>query len=253
MVTSFFPLAGQLPSNWKNNCNLLSACVWIEKWARRPKYSKKSLHNNKRFPQKRSCVCQSPFWCAYISEVITEHGGSFLRDVSCCGGRIWKKITKPKLKLNCFSSQDEKAKLWRKYGGIKLWWGWTFHWEETNWSLQEGVLFLSFHLFGLCSSAAWEHRPPITLQALKQQHPPNTTHLGSSIKHPVSWFTFINFLALERPTSSGYLLPGQLCPPNKQPHTRTGATQNGLRVPETTQVEEPWAADSGTAGPAEHK
>lgn len=111
----------------------------------------------------------------------------------------------------------------------------------------------SFHLFGLCSSAAWEHRPPITLQALKQQHPPNTTHLGSSIKHPVSWFTFINFLALERPTSSGYLLPGQLCPPNKQPHTRTGATQNGLRVPETTQVEEPWAADSGTAGPAEHK
>lgn len=32
-----------------------------------------------------------------------------------------------KLKLNCFSSQDEKAKLWRKWGGIKLWWGWTFN------------------------------------------------------------------------------------------------------------------------------
>lgn len=49
---------------------------------------KKPQHNNKRFPQKSHCVCQSPFWCAYISKIITERGTGFLRDMSCCGGWV---------------------------------------------------------------------------------------------------------------------------------------------------------------------
>lgn len=49
---------------------------------------KKSQHNNKHFPQKSYCVRQSPFWCAYISKIITEHGTGFLRDMSCCGGWV---------------------------------------------------------------------------------------------------------------------------------------------------------------------
>lgn len=67
MVTPFFPLAGQLPDNWKNNCNLLSACVWIEKWAHRPKYSKKIPTQQQTVPSKvLLCLPKSFLMCLHF-------------------------------------------------------------------------------------------------------------------------------------------------------------------------------------------